>query len=388
MHGPTIELLHIDRTSHEARFAFRCSADIEHLFWPARELTLYSSEGVCSTPSDLAGAFFLTMAPVGWMYAADIRMPFRIAVGAKRTVDAVGRYLAEYYGWPYVDLTARLAIDEEEDIWPRSHAGLFFSGGVDSSTALAELGDRIDWLIHMSNFENLDSMITAAQAQRALDVTRRIAHARGLGWMHLRTNIAAIFKHNKFDHKFPRDSSFWLGLAHVHHLAVALSVARPRLSRVYLAGGFNELLQKVGSCAASSAFVERYSWKPPCHLLHEHTLRQEKIEYLIDTDPTLLRTLRVCFSSGDGTCFECRKCQATALMLISAGGRIVDTSFAPEILDRLEASVARLSTVGPEGEYFFNQCLNGRRLTGTREERWATLLELIQQQRTSSHSSR
>ena len=28
-----------------------------------------------------------------------------------------------------------------------------FSGGVDSSAALIELGDRVDWLIHLSNFE-------------------------------------------------------------------------------------------------------------------------------------------------------------------------------------------------------------------------------------------
>jgi hypothetical protein len=380
MTRPAVDLVHIDRTADEVRFAFDCTADIEHLFWETRELTVYCSEGVGSNVADLAGTFLAAMAPVGWMYGALIRMPFRVADGAVRSLDALGRYLAAYYGWPFVDISAHLPT-EEQTPYPAFHGGLFFSGGVDSSAALVELGDGVDWLIHVSNFENLDSRITAEQARRALSVTRALAHRRGLGWMHLRTNIASVFKHNRFDEHFPGDSSFWLGLEHVHHLACALSAARPRLRGVYLAGGFSELLQKLGSCAASASFVNLYAWKPPFALVHEHLPRQQKIEALIDRDPELLQTLRVCFSSGDGTCLECRKCQATALMVISGGGDIRRTSFDPMILDRLADTVARLAKVGPEGQYFFNQCLTGRTLEGSRDQRWAALARLVDRQR-------
>ena len=126
--------------------------------------------------------------------------------------------------------------------------------GVDSSAALVELGDRVDWLIHVSNFENLESQMTEQLLADELASTRAVAEARGLGWMHLRTNFPAVFKHNRFDDHFPPGCSFWLGLEHVQHIATALAVMRPRLERVYLAGGFSELLRRTGELRGVRGF--------------------------------------------------------------------------------------------------------------------------------------
>jgi hypothetical protein len=209
-----------------------------------------------------------------------------------------------------------------------------------------------------------------------------VAEARGLGWMHLRTNIPSVFKHNRFDDHFPPGCSFWLGLAHVQHIATALAVMRPRLERVYLAGGFSELLRRTGSCAASAAFVNRYAVPVPLSLVDEHTSRQRKVERIIDRDPRLLRSLRVCYSSGgQPTCANCLKCQATMLMVLSGGGSFDDTAFPPEILDRLVGRVDELSRVGPEGHAFFNEALTGRILRGSRERRWRDLRAIVLAQR-------
>jgi hypothetical protein len=375
-----IELLYIERDADTVRFPFRCNATLKPLLWPSRELTIYCSEGICSDSSELAATFLFAMAPLVWMYGARIKMNFAIPESAERTLSDLGNYLSAHYSWPRVEMMAELRTIEDSR-GPRFHHGLFFSAGVDSSLALSQLGERVDWLIHVSNFENLDSRMTPEQRAAALDTTRRIANERGCGWMHLRTNIAGIFKHNRFDHKFPRDCSFWLGLEHVHHLATAIAAARPRFAGVYLEGGFNELLTAVGSCAASSAFVNLYRWRPPFQLLHQDMPRQKKIEYLLDHDPELLKTLRVCFSSGSGTCAECRKCQATMLMVLSAGGHLSGTSFPPAILASLVEAVERLSALGPEGHAFFNQALTGRMLHGSRAERWAQLLAIIRRER-------
>jgi hypothetical protein len=377
-----VELLHIERDADTVRFPFRCDATLEPLLWPSRELTIYCSEGVGSDSSELAAAFLFAMAPLAWIYGAKIKMNFAIPEAAKRTLEDLGNYLSGHYAWPRVEITAGLRTIEDSRA-PRFHQGLFFSAGVDSALALSNLGERVDWLIHVSNFENLDSQMTPEQRGAALDTTRRIAHEHGCGWMHLRTNIAGIFKHNRFDDKFPQDCSFWLGLEHVQHLATAIAAARPRLTGVYLEGGFNELLTALGSCAASSAFVNLYRWRPPFQLLHQDMPRQEKIEYLIDNDPELLKTLRVCFSSGSGTCAACRKCQATMLMVLSGGGHLSGTSFSPKILASLVKAVERLSAIRPEGHAFFNQALTGRMLHGSRAERWAQLLAIIRREQES-----
>jgi hypothetical protein len=78
------------------------------------------------------------------------------------------------------------------------------------------------------------------------------------------------------DAGLPPDCSFWLGLEHVQHLATALAVIRPRLSHVYMAGGFSELLRVLGSCAASSSFISCYATPTRLSLIDKHTSRQRR----------------------------------------------------------------------------------------------------------------
>jgi hypothetical protein len=371
----------LERDERRAYFPFTCDASLDPLLWESRVLSVYCSEGVASDPAQLAAAFCLGMAPLAWTRGARIELTFPILRRVARSLDSLGEMLAQWYGWARVDVTAGMrAVRDVRPAGP--HRGLLFSGGIDSCAALVELGDRVDWLVHLSNFENLESRMTEQQVADELATIRAVAEARGLGWMHLRTNLPSIFKHNRFDDHFPPNCSFWLGLEHVQHIATALAVMRPRLERVYLAGGFSELLRRAGSCAASAAFVNRYAVPMPLSLVDEHTSRQRKVERIIDRDPGLLRSLRVCYSSGgQPTCTECLKCQATTLMVLSGGGSLEDTPFSPEIVDRLVGRIDELSQVGPEGHAFFNETLTGRLLSGSRERRWRDLRAIVVEQR-------
>ena len=381
MSAPRVELLELGRDPWRAVFSFRVSPELEPLLWDERLLVLACSEGVRSEPEVLAAAFVNALAPLGWIYGAEILSPVPVPRGALASLREVGAFLQRHYGWPAHDPFSHLETCEDLDL-PRHHGALMFSAGIDSSMALLELGGRgsdrpLDWLIHVSNFENLDSQTTEAQQRAALETTRGVAEARGLGWMHLWTNIAGVFKHNRFDDRFPEGCSFWLGLEHVHHIATALCAVRPLLARTYLAGGFSELLTRVGSCAGSAAYVDRYSYPAPLELIHEHERRQWKVEQILDRDPELLGSLRVCYSSGDGTCGECRKCQATALMIVAAGGDLARTSFPPRIVPALIDTITEIRPLPVEGHRFYNQALEGRVLSGDRQQRFDQLLERL-----------
>jgi hypothetical protein len=384
-----IELTELGRDPWRVRFRYACSPDLEHLLWDNRLLGLACNEGVRSEASALAGAFVSAFAPLGWAYGAELRSPIQVPGALIESLRSVGGFLQDHYGWPRHDPFAKLQpLDptEEEDLdLPRHHRGLMFSAGIDSCRALVDLEQResagearVDWLIHLSNFENLDSMTTDEQRADALGTTHAVAQERGLGWMHLWTNLASVYKHNRLDEKFPENCSFWLGIMHVHHIFTALTVIRPLLARVYLAGGFSELLTRVGSCAGSAAYVDRYAYPAPLELLHETEMRQPKVEDLLDQAPELLSTLRVCYSSGDGTCDRCRKCQATALMIVAGGGDLEQTSFPPTIRKALVERIEEIRHLPEEGHRFFHQSLAGRALSGSRQERWDQLLAMLQ----------
>jgi hypothetical protein len=376
-----IELLALERSRHTVRYAFGCTPDLEPLLWDNRVLELSCSEGVRGEPELLAAAFLFAFAPVGWMFGAEILSPIPVCGAALTTLKRVGLFVQRHYKWRRYDPFARTAVAADLH-WPRHQRGLMFSGGVDSCAALVGMDGEgeapVDWLIHLSNFENLDSRTTPRQRAMALAALQAIADRRGLGLMHLRTNLAEVFKHNRFDDRFPGDCSFWLGLQHVHHIATALAVVRPLLAGVSLAGGFSELLQRVGSCAASAAYVGKYAFPAPLRLLHERVRRQQKVERLIDQAPDLLRTLRVCYTSGNGTCADCRKCQATALMILAGGGRLTDASFPQPMASRLLAQVAAVRREPEARHRFFFQALAGRALGGTRDDRWDHLTALLQ----------
>jgi len=376
-----IRLVELGWDSHTAYCTFEVDPPFEHLFWDERVLTLSCSEGVRLDAEVLAAGFLIAMAPVGWTFGAAISCgTLAVPEPALACLARTGAYLRAHYGWPehdpFADAIARAARWD----YPRSHRALLWSGGVDSSYALMNEGDSVDWLVHITNFENLESRMTGDQLRTELATNRRTADARGLGWMHLRTNIAGIFKHNRFDEKFPDECSFWLGLEHVHHLATALSVVRPLLAEVLVSGGYNELVRRVGSCAADAAFVNLYDFPTPLHLVDELVPRQRKIEALLDRAPGLLRHLRVCYSSGDATCATCNKCQTTALMILAAGGTLPETSFPPDMPATLLARIEEVRHAGPDEHRSFQQALEGRKLTGSKEARWKTLERLLAKQ--------
>jgi hypothetical protein len=379
MSEKAIVLRDVEFDPDAVHFHFTCGRELEWLLWDNRILSIYCSEGIRPDPALLGAAFVLAFAPLGWTFQAEIVSSLGIPARALESFAEVGEVLRQHYKWPRHDPFRGVRVAETWK-FPRHHRGLMFSGGVDSAMALLELRDQVDWLIHVSNFENLDSRISERHRIAALENTRAAATERGLGWMHLWTNLASVFKHNRFDEKFPPECSFWLGLQHVNHIASALVVIRPLLANIWLAGGFSELHAWAGSCAASSKFVNRYSFPAPLVLCHERQTRQWKIEQLLDRDNELLRNLRVCYSGGNGTCPDCRKCQGTALMIVSAGGLLRNTSFPAAVVPNLIARVNELKELPAAGHGFFNEALTGRALQGSRGERWKQLLGLLQSQ--------
>jgi hypothetical protein len=374
-----VRLIGIERTADTVRFPFEAGAAVAPYLWRERQLTIHCSEGVHVDPAHLRAVFLLAMAPLHWMCGTEIALGGEVDASAVGSLRALGDHLQRFYGWERRDLTAGQSTRPVRRYRP-AHRALLFSAGVDSMMSLVEEQDRLDWLVHVSNFENLDCRTSEGQREEALRHTREIAHASGLGWLHLRTNIPAVLRHARFDAYFPGECSFWLGLEHVHHLATALAALRVPFAEVLMSGGFNDLLHRTGSCAADADFIAHYTWPQPLRLLHEKMLRQDKVEKLLRQAPQRLKQLRVCFSSGDGVCPDCRKCQATLLMVLTAGGSLTDTNFPAEILPSLERKLQQVVVEPPEQHTFFNEALLGSALAGSRAERWEQVGAIVRRE--------
>jgi hypothetical protein len=251
-----------------------------------------------------------------------------------------------------------------------------FSGGVDSLSALIYVGSKVDTLIHLVNFDRLLSEISSHQHQCDLSDMKALAKENGKRLVTVETNIADILRHGELDRYFPEMCSFWYGLQHVNHVAAAASVLS-EYEWIYLSGSFDKWHERVGSCAARSQFIERYTPHAGLQLVQEYMLRQKKIELILDRYPALLSRLRVCYESGNRTCARCEKCLGTAMMIVAGGGNLANTSFAPEVVPVLRTRLQGLVDAPVGRSLLTEQALNGRRLSGTRLERFRKLKVLL-----------
>ena len=369
-----ITLLHKTLSDREAKFEFALDSELEPYFWELRTLKIAVHGGAV----DLAHAsdfFFVAMAPLVWILGAEIEAQELVSHSARLTIDALGSYLSNHYRW-----RSRLALQNVRTaVRPpamTSRRALMFSGGVDSLAAFIDVGVEVDTLIHLVNFDRLFSDISIQQHELDLADMQEISALQGKRLVTIETNIADILRHGRLDRFFPGRCSFWYGLQHVNHVAAAISVLSD-FEEIYLSGSFDKLHERVGSCAARSQFVERYTPHAGLRLVQEHMLRQTKVELILDRNPALLSRLRVCYSSGDRTCTRCEKCLGTAMMVVAGGGSLENTSFPRETGEALSVRLRTLRDAPVDHSLLTEQALNGRVLGGTRAQRFARLEALL-----------
>ena len=369
-----ITLLHKTVNAREAGFEFAVDSELEPYFRELRTLRVVVHGGEIDV-AHASDFFFVAIAPLAWILGAEIESQEQVSHSGRLTIDAVGSYLANHYRW-----RGRLALQNLRTVIRRpaltSRRALMFSGGVDSLAALINVGVEVDTLIHLLNFDRLFSDISTQQHELDLSDMQEMAVGQGKRLVTIETNIADILRHGRFDRFFPGRCSFWYGLQHVNHAAAAISVLS-EFEEIFLSGSFDKLHEQVGSCAARSQFVERYTPHAGLRLVQEHMLRQAKIEMILDRNPALLSRLRVCYSSGDRTCTRCEKCLGTAMMVVAGGGSLASTSFPPGTEAALAARLRELRDAPVNHSLLTEQALNGRTLGGTRAQRFARLEALL-----------
>ena len=153
MPAPRVEILEVGlQDAWNAYCEFACDEELAWLLWDNRFLTLYCSEGVRAEPEALAAGALFALAPLGWVFGAEISCPIPVEESAVRCLDQVGEFLSGHYGWPagapFRGVPTRP--DRQPRQLPRSQRALAFSGGIDSARALVELAPEIDWLVHLS----------------------------------------------------------------------------------------------------------------------------------------------------------------------------------------------------------------------------------------------
>lgn len=364
----SITLDRIDVGRGEVRYSLSADSDASSRLWDCRELVISSSAPFPTDEADLASVFFLALAPLGWITGVHFHSRYPLASSARDSLNDVGAFVSQRYGWSSTDPFAAIRCTTGARTQPRRSA-LMFSGGVDSLSALCQLRGNVGVLLHLSNFDYESCLLTPAQRAAGPALAALTAEREGLDLVHVETNLAGLIRHADLDQWFPGRCTFWYGLQHVNHIAVAGAVLGESFAAIHVAGSVDEQHERYGSWASSPLLINRYRVGSPLRVFEHGVMRLRKIEYLLDHDPESLARLRVCYTSGNGTCETCGKCMWTALMIVASGGSLSQTPFPPGIRSSLRAVLDDEIRGGTHRIPMFEQSLSGRVTSGTRYER-------------------
>jgi hypothetical protein len=373
----TILLRDIKTHGTTSELHFESTRDLASSLWGERLLRI-SVEGapIHTSPTSLSSVFCLAMAPLCWVHGATIESSFGLSDEMRLGLDLVGRFVSDFYGWPRRHPFDAIRITPSRRVKRRSNS-LLFSGGVDSLSAAILLNESITQFVNLRNFDVQSTSLSQEQSEASRARLRVLAHYFKKPLLVVETNLADVVRHSKLDAHFPAGCTFWYGLQHVNHAAAAVAAVDVPWAKIFLAGSFRKLHDRVHSCAASSRFVNRYVWGPQLHLVEEFVERQRKVEFIIDSAPDVLRFLRVCYSSGDDACCSCDKCLGTALMIVAGGGDLRRTSLKECAGLPLRSFVRHHLNQGPN-HIMVDHALLGRCLSGPRSQRARTLSRMVE----------
>jgi len=375
-----IELRRIRRDGNVLSLEFDCDDDTAKYVWHRRSLEIYASGGVAESDLRANALFLVAFAPLAWLVGATLRSRYPATRQTLRALGAVGERVAAAYGLPRWKKPFDVPVSDVPQVRAPGY-GLFLSGGVDSLTAALAVRDRLTSVLYVSDFDYIDDAASHAGCVEALDNAHRLARELALPLVHVQTTLAHVIRHSELDVFFSGGCSFWLGLQHVNHLAVAANAPAQPPGVVYVAGSVSEFHAQLGSCAADESFVASYDLDARLELVEADVSRQRKIETLLDEAPDWLARARVCYSSqGRGACADCGKCQGTALMILAGGGDLVRSPFPPNIVPELIWRIDECRREPPERNMLLEMALAGRALSGTRNERLDQLKALVPEQ--------
>lgn len=342
-------------------------------------LSLKYNVDILQKEDELPSIFFLALAPVCWILDAEYYSIFRVTDIAKDCIINVGGYLSNHYKWRKTNPLKNInVLTFSSKLKKSTKDALFFSGGIDSLSAFYRYKHRIGTLIQLTNFDYLNENLVDDQLEGSINFVKAYAKEHHLNYVHVETNLADLIKHSLLDKFFPKNCSFWYGLQHVNHIAVAAALIGSPFKNLILAGSNNLLHKKVNSCASKSIFVNLYKHDWHLVLVEENVLRQRKIEFLQDLNPACFKDIRVCYSSGNPLCSSCNKCIGTALMIAASGYQIINSGFPLSILTNMKRIIELVQKNHISFE-LLEQALKGRILYGSRTQRMSQLYNLVLQ---------
>lgn len=374
--GGVLELLRIEHAGETLRFDFDCDDLAARYLWDRRSLEIGASGGVTDCPLRAVELFLLAFAPLAWCLGTTIRSRYPVARHTLGALHAIGARVANAYGWPVRENAFDVPVVDAERTRAEGCA-LFLSGGVDSLSAALAVRARLTSVVYVAEFDYLTTPGTRSPCIEAAENARRIGGELGVEFVQVRTTIAHVIRHGALDGCFPGRCSFWLGLQHVNHLALAANAPRRPPAVAYVAGSVQDFHLAYGSRSADPAFVAAYVLTARIELIEAHVARQRKVEKLLDEAPDWVERVRVCYSSGGGACADCAKCQGTALMIFAAGGTIERTPFPPRIVRELARRIDEAQRFPQTRNLQLDIALTGRALAGTRSERLEQLMARV-----------
>ena len=218
---------------------------------------------------------------------------------------------------------------------PKNNCSLFFTGGVDATSALAELAGNKPLLI---NIWGGDIRLTDCDSHEALEeYLEQLTKHLGLDYCFIKTNAREMFKEDELGHLCGRligkrkNHGWWASIAHI---LTMVSATMPWLyfngiNDHYIGSSYDG--QKKTLDANNDDMVAAISIDYcVIHMADYATDRNEKIKKIIDfnRETGAHVSLKVCWNRTAGrNCSDCEKCYRTILGIISNHGNPNDLGF-------------------------------------------------------------
>lgn len=324
-------------------------------------------------PLDHSGTPFVPLASVLGAWAGvdvvlDAPVDAAAVAGARRAVAVQ----SGFWGWRVPLIEAPAAVDAGPAAEPVEQSvaaaagdgrgvGLFFTRGVDSTSALLTGGDAVT---HLLAIDWVDPPLASDGTMAVWAGTAAAAADRGLPLLRLSTDLRTVTE----------PAPGW-NHTHVPAMAGFALLLAPQLRKTWIAASEGSSTTQAWPSHEASDPLWSSSSMAIVHRYPVHGGRYERTA-VVAADDWAMRWLKVCFMRpGDGNCGRCGKCLLTmaALDLLGAGDRI------PEIFDgELTPEAVRAVIDNPPlGIYMDRRDILDRLPDGELRDAWVDLVAAI-----------
>lgn len=318
----SISLDRIEVYSNLVNYHFSVSEGLKSYFNTNYMFVEYE-ENICDVPSSiLTIAFINTLAGFVWM-SDSVLFVDEIDETYYQSFKHIKQAFHELHHYvPLKGLVVPSKIVSNKIPASEKHI-LLFGGGVDCHSSFLRHKDNIPFILNISGWlKSRDEQDDVDESDKRQ--TAEYAASMGIKALHVRSNFASLFNHNRIDKTFTRPivhSSYWYAFLHpMAFISIAAPLAwKHGISSIMIASSFTK--GRVGvKCASYITTDSEFRFATNGSTFHDgfELDRQDKVALIVDYQKKTGKPYKMqACSFNDHNCCECEKCFRTIVELVA-----------------------------------------------------------------------